>query len=161
MTSAFDTAGTGPAAPAPASPAAHQVAAVCVRTGTGGAMQVLLVTSRGTGRWIVPKGWPVPGKSDIESALTEAWEEAGVVKAAAGVEPLGQFSYLKRADGGRNAIDEVLNAEAFLVRVKKLARTYPEKGQRRRKWFGLAAAAGLVDEPQLRAMLLRLGPAGH
>ena len=59
-------------------PERHQVAALCWRMGQGGAVEILLVTSRDTGRWVIPKGWPMDGKSASAAAAREAWEEAGV-----------------------------------------------------------------------------------
>lgn len=54
---------------------AEQTAALCTHPQTG---QVLLITSRDTGRWVLPKGWPMRGRSMAQAALIEAWEEAGV-----------------------------------------------------------------------------------
>ena len=71
----------------------QQVAAICYRTNEAG-KEVLLITSRDTGRWIVPKGWPINHKTPSESAAQEAWEEAGVV-GRADSRPLGLFSYTK------------------------------------------------------------------
>ena len=73
-----------------------QFAALCYRLEED-KVKVLLVTSRGTGRWIVPKGWPADGKTPVESALEEAWEEAGVKGRVTG-DCLGLFSYQKQID---------------------------------------------------------------
>ena len=54
-----------------------QVAALPVK-GKPGKYRVLLVTSRETRRWIIPKGWPMKGRKDHEAAAQEALEEAGV-----------------------------------------------------------------------------------
>jgi len=72
-----------------------QFAALCYRVKKG-KIQILLVTSRGTGRWIVPKGWPMEGKTPAKSALTEAWEEGGVNGKTAG-DCVGVYSYAKLA----------------------------------------------------------------
>ena len=115
--------------------------------------QVLLVTSRGTGRWVIPKGWPIEGATPADSAAREAWEEAGV---EGRVQPvcLGIYSYLKRpADGGVPCVVAV-----YPLKVKKLADDFPEASERRRKWAGPKKAAGLVDEPELAALLRRFDP---
>ena len=78
-----------------ARPPLLQVGAVCLDPATG---RVLLITSRGTGRWIIPKGWPMPGRSLAEAALQEAWEEAGV-RAKTG-EEMGSYHYDKDQDRG-------------------------------------------------------------
>ena len=75
-----------------------QFAALCWR-GKRGKLQVLLITSRGSKRWIIPKGWPMEGKTPAASALVEAWEEGGVVGQARG-QGLGVYSYATTgADG--------------------------------------------------------------
>jgi 8-oxo-dGTP pyrophosphatase MutT (NUDIX family) len=62
--------------------------------------EVLLVTSRDTRRWIIPKGWPQKGKAPHRAAAREAFEEAGVV-GAVGRRPVGSFAYEKRFKNGR------------------------------------------------------------
>ena len=77
----------------------EQVGAICFRTGLQGSIEVLLVTTRETGRWTIPKGWPIKGLKSHEAAEREAWEEAGV-KGKARKSPLGYFTYLKTLDDG-------------------------------------------------------------
>ncbi|KIN70933.1 Hydrolase, NUDIX family protein [Sulfitobacter noctilucae] len=127
----------------------QQVAALCYRV-TDAGKQVLLITSRDTGRWIVPKGWPMKGKTDFEAALQEAWEEAGVSKADIEEEPMGVFDYEKGLSSGETVPVE---AEVYLTRVRNLEKTYPEVDERTRKWFSPAEAAELVDEPDLKKIL--------
>ncbi|MEM7751937.1 MAG: NUDIX hydrolase [Pseudomonadota bacterium] len=117
-------------------------------------VEVLLITSRQSKRWIIPKGWPVDGATPAEAAQTEAWEEAGV---AGKVVPtcLGIYSYNKTIDGA-GALPCVV--AMFPIRVKKLSTSYPEQAQRRRKWFSRKKAAKLVDEPELANMILRFDP---
>lgn len=129
-------------------PARLQVAALCLRR-NGAGREVLLITSRGTGRWILPKGWPIPGKTLAEAAAQEAWEEAGVTGATAAV-PLGSYGSVKVMEDGRAIPCRV---EVFEVAVEGLAERYPEAGQRRRAWMPLAEAARQVQEPELRALL--------
>ncbi|MEX0281919.1 MAG: NUDIX hydrolase [Arenibacterium sp.] len=76
-----------------------QVAALCHR-GEGGKREYLLITSRDTRRWIIPKGWPVRGLDSHEAALKEAWEEAGVKTGNANRRPEGSYTYQKRQETG-------------------------------------------------------------
>lgn len=128
-----------------------QFSALCYRI-VEGVPQVLLITTRGSGRWILPKGWPMPGRTPAQTALREAWEEAGVI----GTESdrcLGLFSYDKTI-GGRSV---PCVAQVFPVRVRGLADTFPERGKRRRRWFLPADAACRVAEPELAAILRDVG----
>ncbi len=129
----------------------HQVAALCWRL-HGRHAEVLLITSRDTGRWIVPKGWPMEGKTAAATAAQEAWEEAGV-KGAVAEQSLGSFVYPKTY---RDADPRICMVEVFPLRVEELAHRYPERRQRRRKWFAAAKAARKVAEPELRALILSL-----
>ncbi|MFK7837732.1 MAG: NUDIX hydrolase [Sulfitobacter sp.] len=129
-----------------------QVAALCYKE-TDAGRRVLLITSRGTGRWIVPKGWLVPGKNGSESALQEAWEEAGVSKADIEEEPMGYYEYAKWM-GKDESIP--IEAEVYLTRVRDLEKSYPEVDQRERKWFSPNEAANLVHEPDLKEILRNL-----
>ncbi len=131
-----------------------QFAALCYRI-KNDKVQVLLVTSRGSGRWIVPKGWPMSGQTPAESAAQEAWEEAGVIGRAVS-RPLGLYSYNKIR--GEDEDDLPCVAMVYPLRVKTLARDYPEAGQRKRKWVGRKKAASLVDEPELARILRDFDP---
>jgi 8-oxo-dGTP pyrophosphatase MutT (NUDIX family) len=112
--------------------------------------EVLLITSRDTGRWVIPKGWQIAGKDGSATAAQEAWEEAGVT-GTIGTEPLGRYGY-----------DKVLTPDMCLpcavsvypLRVAALARKFPERNERRRKWFPAEKAARKVAEPDLRALLV-------
>lgn len=117
-------------------------------------VEVLLITSRDTGRWVIPKGWPIEGMGSAEAAAREAWEEAGVEGQVA-TECSGLFSYVKRF-GAHAGIPCVVAVHA--LRVRALARAFPERNQRRRKWFSLADAARKVAEPELKALLLAFVP---
>ena len=126
-----------------------QVAALCHR-GEGEGKEYLLVTSRETARWIIPKGWPIRGLSLNESALVEAWEEAGVRTGDAASEPIGAYSYQKRQDAGWEIPVKTL---VYSVAVKDLSEEFPEAEQRERKWVDAKAAAELVDETELKSIL--------
>lgn len=128
-----------------------QVAALCWRPAAGG-REVLLITSRDTGRWVLPKGWPMAGKTSAESAAQEAWEEAGVLKGRFEDVPLGQYHYDKRLDNGAL---EPLETLVYGVEVLEMRDDFPEARERSRNWVSPAEAARLVDEPQLSALLGR------
>jgi 8-oxo-dGTP pyrophosphatase MutT (NUDIX family) len=130
-----------------------QFAALCYRM-TNDKPEILLVTSRGSGRWILPKGWPIPGKTPGECALIEAWEEAGV-RGKAHEQCLGLFSYNKSTDPSNSLPCLGL---VFPVKVRSLANDYPEADQRKRKWMRPKKAAARVDEPELAAILRHFDP---
>ncbi|MFT4149867.1 MAG: NUDIX hydrolase [Paracoccaceae bacterium] len=128
-----------------------QFAALCWRMHRGHA-QVLLITSRDTGRWILPKGWPMSHLCPAEAAAQEAWEEAGV-EGAVSPDSVGFYSYDKAMKSG--ALPCMV--AVFPLRVARLADRFPEAGQRRRKWFDAAKAARKVAEPELRVLLNAVG----
>ena len=130
-----------------------QFGALCYRV-RNDKLQILLVTSRGTGRWIIPKGWPMDETTPSEAALQEAWEEAGVQGKAIPV-CLGIYSYQKNMG---NQADVPCVVATFPVKVKKLARDYPEAADRNRKWFSPKKAASLVDSPELAQILKGFEP---
>ena len=130
----------------------EQVAALCYRQSDRG-KPVLLITSRGTGRWIIPKGWPIKGLNGPQSALQEAWEEAGVKTAKIEQKPIGQYEYFKGLESGQQILIET---QVYLARVVDLVSDYPEVDERSRKWVSPKAAAKMVDEPELRDILNKL-----
>jgi len=130
-----------------------QFGALCYRV-KNDKIQILLITSRTTRRWIVPKGWPVDKATPYEAALTEAWEEAGVKGKIKG-NTVGIYSYVKRDDRTKSPCVVVV----FAVKVRKLSNTYPEVQQRRRKWVSRKKAAKMVDEPELKQLLRSFDPA--
>lgn len=126
-----------------------QVAALCYRTGKKG-REVLMITSRDTGRWIIPKGWPMRGRESGEAALQEAWEEAGVRKGNVSKDALGHYHYDKRKSAGWAQPVKTL---VYPVEVKEMADKFPEAQERKRKWVSPDEAANLVCEPELKALL--------
>lgn len=128
-----------------------QYGAVCWRLHRG-KVEVLLVTSRDTGRWIIPKGWPISGLAPAETAAREAWEEAGV-QGDVTREDLGAYGYAKVLSPSHSVPCSV---QVYGLRVAELKDKFPERKQRRRKWFGVEKAARKVAEPELRALLLSL-----
>ena len=126
-----------------------QIAALCYRMTEAGP-DVLLITSRTTRRWIIPKGWPMKGTDGLGTALEEAWEEAGVKQRGADALRIGRYRYKKIVDGGLPVATDV---HVYAIEVLELSDTFPEMGQRERKWMRHQEAALVVDEPQLKAIL--------
>lgn len=133
-----------------------QFGALCWRMHRG-AVQVLLITSRDTGRWIIPKGWPHEGTGAAGSAAAEAWEEAGVEGAVCET-PMGLYSYDKVLKPG---VVQPCIVTVFGLRVARLRAKFPERRERRRKWFDAARAARKVAEPELRALLAAVAADAH
>ena len=131
---------------------AEQVAAICTRK-KDGKRQVLLITSRETRRWVIPKGWPMTGLSDGEAAMQEAWEEAGVANADLVKKPIGKFGYRKTLEKGHHVPVKVT---VYRVKVRETVKKFPEHHQRKRKWVSPKRAASLVREPGLKKMLINL-----
>lgn len=132
----------------------EQVGALPYRlTGSAQAVEVLLVTSRDTGRWVVPKGHLMIGKAAYEAAAIEAEEEAGVRGIVAPV-PLGHFAYIKRTLG---SIDVEMRVELFALDVRETLERWKEMDQRQRRWFTAAEAAVTVDEADLGELIHRFG----
>ena len=126
-----------------------QVAAIALRNEKG-CTEILLVTSRDTGRWIVPKGWIEPGEDGATAALREAWEEAGIRGEISGGAPVGRFQYVKqRSKRG----DVTCNVDVYLVRSVRTDKEWPEKSQRTRKWFPVASALELIGDEGLRPVV--------
>ncbi len=119
----------------------------------GGKVQVLIITSRGTGRWILPKGWPMHLSTPAEAAATEAFEEAGA-KGRAVDHVLGFYTYIKNHDGSRYPVV----AAVFPVKVDKLVPNWPEKSQRKRKWVSQKKAAKLLSDRELRQIVKQFDP---
>jgi 8-oxo-dGTP pyrophosphatase MutT (NUDIX family) len=129
-----------------------QYGALPYRLSAGSQPQFMLVTSRETRRWIIPKGWPKKGKSPHHSAAREAFEEAGVVGAIAR-RPVGTFSYEKRLRNGGAVVCQV---RVFPLEVRRQNKQWPEKRERVVKWLSASQAAEKVKEPKLSAIILRL-----
>ena len=133
----------------------QQVAALPYRIfpeGSPSAPFVLLVTSRQTGRWVVPKGNLMVGKAAHEAAAIEAEEEAGVIGI---ISPLsvGQFRYQKLLAGGGSVIAEV---ELFPLAVTNVRKKWIEMDQRKRRWFAIGEVA-VVDEVELGELINLFG----
>ena len=126
-----------------------QFAALPWRRDTAGRIEILLITSRETRRWVIPKGWPIKGMTSARSAAQEAFEEAGV-HGKIRKRPVGTYHYDKRLKNGRL---QHVRVAVFALAVETQAEAYPELGQREKAWVTPAEAARLVDEPELMVLL--------
>jgi 8-oxo-dGTP pyrophosphatase MutT (NUDIX family) len=130
---------------------ARQVGAVPVRRAPDGTLLVLLITTLQTQRWVIPKGWPWPGERDHTSAAAEAREEAGVLgEARPGC--IGSYTYEKRRQSGSLPV----RVAVYLLDVREELDDWPECQRRQRAWFTPSEAAAIVQEPELRDLLLQL-----
>ena len=120
-----------------------------------GRIRVLLVTSRETRRWVIPKGWAEESLAPSALAAKEAFEEAGAIGEVS-LKPIGTFSYSKRLKDGSRLICQV---GVFQMMVVHLLEDWPERRERERKWFMPADAAKLVAEAGLADLLRTLVPA--
>lgn len=132
-----------------------QCAAIPYRITQAGAFEVLLVTSRGKGHWIVPKGKVKPGKTAAGSAEEEAYEEAG----ASGTIDQAMVTSFELGGVGRKAEGSGEIMQVFGLQVETLALTWPEMFQRQRRWVSLDEAVTIVKGRQLRDALRTF--AGH
>lgn len=119
---------------------------------TGARREVLLISSRETGRWVIPKGWPIKGLTPAQTAAREAYEEAGL-GGQVSKKPIGEFEYSKRLDNGsvQPCQVQVYGLEQMIQHPE-----WPEQGQRKLKWFSIPEAAEAVDEPDLKSIIRKL-----
>jgi 8-oxo-dGTP pyrophosphatase MutT (NUDIX family) len=109
-------------------------------------LQIMLVTSRSSGRWILPKGWRAHGLAPHLSAAKEAFEEAGL-RGATSERSIGVFRHLKT--GFRREV----RVEIFPMEVTEQLDDWPERFQRRRQWFNVHQAALAVSNPSVRRVI--------
>lgn len=132
-----------------------QAAALCLRPSDAEKnreSEVLLVRSLDSGRWIIPKGWPIKGESLARTAAIEAWEEAGVTGPVV-PDSVGTFRYDKRLGTG---LEEPCEAHVFVLSVEAVAQDYPEAGRRIRRWFSPEKAVQKVGDAELAALIRRV-----
>jgi 8-oxo-dGTP pyrophosphatase MutT (NUDIX family) len=134
---------------------AAQYAALPWRRRRGHSVEILLVTTRRTRRWIVPKGWPVDGCSPRECAAREAMEEAGVLGVIA-PKPIGTFPYRKQRKSGESVRCRV---EVFPLQVTHQLRNWPEKSVRETCWCTAEDAAARTSDPGLRRVIAKFAEA--
>ena len=114
------------------------------------ALEILLVTTRQTRRWIIPKGWPIKGLKPPKSAAREAFEEAGV-RGKIGAKPVGRFTYVKMLDeAGVRAACEV---KVYPLLVEREHETWPEFAQRTTQWVEPGRAISMIREPELKKIV--------
>jgi 8-oxo-dGTP pyrophosphatase MutT (NUDIX family) len=128
-----------------------QFAALPWRIGEGGRRQIMLLTSRETRRWVIPKGWPIKGRKPAEVASQEAFEEAGLIGQIVGKRPLGSFHYQKQLA----KTERLCQVRVFSFRVERQLDDWPEKEHRETAWFNTAEAAALVGEVGLSGIIER------
>jgi len=128
----------------------RQVAALPWR-GEGEALRILLVSSRETRRWVIPKGWPMKGKTDDAAAAQEAYEEAGL-DGVISPQSVGEYEYLKKLKSGAARLVKV---DVYPLHVTGCREAWPEKGQRTLEWMTPVEAALAVQEPELRDLIAR------
>lgn len=126
-----------------------QCAAIPYRVTQAGGFEVLLVTSRGKGQWIVPKGKVKPGTTAARSAAEEAYEEAG----ASGTIDQAMVTSFDVRGVGRKAEGAGEIMQVFALQVEVMALTWPEMFQRQRRWVSLEEAVTIVKGRQLREAL--------
>ncbi|HTO34076.1 MAG TPA: NUDIX hydrolase [Pararhizobium sp.] len=132
-------------------PVRMQCAALCYRfKKKSAAPELLLITSRDTGRWVIPKGWPMEGKLCHEAAAREAYEEAGV-KGEAGAERIGFYMYDK---GMHHGLKVQCIVQVYPIVVLDMLKNFPEKGSRKIEWVTFDEAAKRVAEPMLKDLIL-------
>ena len=110
--------------------------------------EVMLVTSRDTRRWIIPKGWPMPGMTLAEAAAQEAFEEAGV-RGPVDPQPLGDFRHEKNVGPADIEVRIVVHA----MSVEQELVDYPEARSRERRWFSIAEAVEAVGSAKLGRLI--------
>lgn len=132
-------------------PPRQQYSALCYRTKKKtGELEVLLMTSRDTGRWVIPKGWPMAGKQAREVAAQEAFEEAGI-RGTVEAEMLGTYSYPKVL---RDGVTVTCKVQVYALNVSDTVKNFKEKGERVIEWVSCEVAAERVHEPDLRNLFL-------
>jgi 8-oxo-dGTP pyrophosphatase MutT (NUDIX family) len=129
-----------------------QYGALPYRQPSDAAFEVMLITSRDTARWIIPKGWPAAGEAAWDSAAREAREEAGIVGHIS-KRPIGSYHYMKRLDNG---LPIWCTVEVFALEVVERLKSWPEQRERITRWFTLEDAANAVDEPDLGTLIRNL-----
>lgn len=133
--------------------AIRQVGALPLRKVRGGGLEVLLVSSRETGRWVIPKGWPVRRLTDAKAAAREARQEAGVTGKMNNTS-VGGYRYRKKM---ADETIRVIDVDVYVLWVKKQRKSWREKDQRVRAWFTQSDAARKVREPRLKTLIAQYG----
>lgn len=120
-----------------------------------GEVRVLMLTSRETKRWVIPKGWPKKKMTPYDLGALEAYEEAGL-KGQVYNQPIGSYHYVKILKDGSETLCRV---DVYPMLVKSQLLKWPEKGQRKLTWMSPARASRLVQEQELGWILKSFRPA--
>lgn len=132
--------------------AGTQYGALPFQVSDDGAVSILLVTSRETRRWVIPKGWPMSKRSPRQAAAQEAWEEAGVTGRMVSKRPIGSYRYQKRLSP---SVSVPCTVKVFLFAVEQQFDDWPEQAERDKQWFDPHEAATLVEEVALGKLMLK------
>lgn len=127
----------------------RQYGVIPIRLGDRNRVEVLLMTSRGTGRWVIPKGWPMAKRTPAGTARREAYEEAGIKGRLLSRKPVGSYRYTKADE---RSLGEIV-VLVFVLSVEEQKRDWPESDERRTRWFPIRRAASLVKERELSKLL--------
>jgi 8-oxo-dGTP pyrophosphatase MutT (NUDIX family) len=127
----------------------RQVGVLPFRRMPDGSFMIMLITSRESRRWVIPKGWPMKGRKPYDAAAREAYEEAGLL-GTVGKRPLGFYLYEKRLKS-RDAV--LCQVKVFPLEVRKQLKHWPERHQREDRWFKPSEAADAVAEAGLAAII--------
>ena len=125
----------------------QQFAALPWRQAQG--FEILLITSRETRRWVIPKGWPMAGHAAAESAAQEAYEEAGI-RGRVATPAIGHYGYTKRVRGSGK---KRFRVDVFAMEVTEILDLWPEAHERTRQWLSPQEAAAHVNEPELATLI--------
>ncbi|GJE29069.1 NUDIX hydrolase [Methylobacterium organophilum] len=129
--------------------ARRQVGALPYRRTAEGGLEILLVTSRESRRWVIPKGWPMKGRKPYEAAAQEAYEEAGLL-GHIGKRALGYYFYEKRL---KNRDSVLCQVRVYPLEVRRQLKKWPEQDQRDGRWFSPSEAAEAVVEAGLAGII--------
>jgi 8-oxo-dGTP pyrophosphatase MutT (NUDIX family) len=111
--------------------------------------EVMLVSSRETKRWVLPKGWPMKGRKPHAAAAQEALEEAGIVGKVE-KKPLGSYQYIKKMRNGAGLLCQV---DVYPLEVQRQRKNWREREERITRWFPIEQAAEAVREPELAKLI--------
>ena len=119
----------------------------------GKSIELLLITSRKAGRWIIPKGWPIDGSSPSTPPPERPMRKRGSAASSA----KRRSACTSTGSGRRRGRRVSCRVKVFPLRVKRQRRKWPERHQRKTKWVSLREAVSLVAEKELRALISNSG----
>lgn len=116
-----------------------------------GSLELLLITTRQTKRWSIPKGWPIKGLKPAKAAAREAYEEAGL-RGAISTKSIGAYSYEKWLDQDKPTVP--CKVRVFALNVEQQLKTWPEAHERESRWFEPIDALSVIKEDGLRNLIV-------